>query len=96
MKSNTFSRILSTILALSLVIAMLPSAFAAEAGYKVVYDFTDNYAEGVPYTSGENGFFNYKGVNEVDSYDKSNGFWKFEAMNGSLSVNHAYTTANGY
>ena len=89
---NFISRILSTALVLCMVIAILPTAFAVgdDEGCTIVYDFIDNYQDEVPYTSGENNFFTYKGLNEVAIYEKSNGFWKFDAMEGSLTVNHCY------
>ncbi len=90
MKKSLFSRILSIGLVLCMAVAMLPTVFAADAGYTIVYDFISNYQDGVPYTSGENNFFTHKGLNEVSTYEKSNGFWKFDAMEGSLSVNHCY------
>ena len=93
MKKSLFSRILSMILVVCMVIAYVPSAFAEDAGYTIVYDFIANYQDGVPYTSGENNFFTYKGLNEVSTYEKSNGFWKFDAMEGTLSVNHCYNPA---
>ncbi|MBE6913157.1 MAG: hypothetical protein E7473_11600, partial [Ruminococcaceae bacterium] len=98
MKKNLFSQILSIALALCMAIALLPAtALAAdetEAGYTLVYDFIDNYAEGVPYTEGETTFFNGGSKNFVDTYEKSNGFWIFHEIETSFSINHCYSTSN--
>ena len=99
MKKNLFSQILSIALAICMAIALLPAmaltAGAEEtAGYTIVYDFVDNFAEDVPYTTDETGFFKGSSLNLVDTYEKSNGFWKFHEVEASFSVNHCYSTTN--
>lgn len=95
MKKNLFSQILSIALILCMATALLPAtALAADAGYTIVYDFIDNYAEGVPYTTGETTFFNGGSKNFVDTYEKSNGFWAFHEIETSFSINHCYSTSN--
>ena len=95
MKSKLSKRILCAAITLCMVLALVPAGVSAAltadgTNLKIVYDFVSNYADGVPYTQGENNFFN-SSVNEVSTYEKSNGFWKFDTLENNFAVNHMYS-----
>ena len=82
-------RIVSLIAALSIFVGLFPAVSAGEndLGYTVVYDFINNYSEEIELGS-EIAFYAKGGaVNVIDSYEKSNGFWKFDSQEGSFWIN---------
>ncbi len=100
MKKTSLSRILSIAIILCMAVALLPAtvicAGAADAGYTIVYDFIDNYAEGTYSKDSVTVQFYTPTVNLVDSYEKSNGFWKFATSASGLYIDHQYAPSSAW